>query len=473
MRPDALSQANKEVTRQRLLTVYWTAAIVAGGLLVLGVIKYFSSAVTEPQQTVPEEVVRFLPEDAADLRDQFKQALKYYESDIEGQLAIANLSAWNQKTLNDIHSLKKQALSAFGQGDYPGALDALKHARSLADQILMEWQERYSAAYSKALSFFSEGSSDAAKLSIDEALVLKPSNPEALILKKRIDVLPAVNELLAEAGTAGIENNERKELRILKEVIALDPVRVELKERILRLQDELAEEDFASFIDDGLKAVDNLKLNKARSSLRSAKAIFPSRREIQILGERISKVARALSLSNAIKKGDEAAKRDDWSFALLTYQQALKSHQDNGALKEKVQLARRMVSLSDSISDYLDRHHRLASENVALMAKKVLQEASHFLDMSRSLALKAAELTSVLAKYNRPADLVVRSDNNTHITVREVGNIGVVSEKLIRLKPGKYTLEGKRPGFKSKLLDVVIKLDQDLVEVKVICDERI
>lgn len=473
MRPDALSQASKEVKRQRLIIFYLAAAIVVAGLLVLGAMKYFGSAVTEPQQAPVEEIVLFPPEDTAELRDQFKEVLKYYESDIEDQLVIANLSAWNRKAYNDIHSLKKQALSAFGQGDYKRALDMLNQTGSLADQVLMQWKERYSAAYSKALSFFNEGSPDAARLSIDEALILKPSDPAALILKQRIDVLPAVKKLLAEADTAGIENDVRKELRILKEIIALDPVRGELKEKILRLEGKTDEEEFASFIDDGLKAVDGFKLGKARSALRSAKAIFPSRREIQILSDRISKVARTLSLSNALKKGDQAAKRDDWSFALVTYQEALKSHPDNGELIEKIQVARRIISLSDSISDYLGRHHRLASEKVALMAKQALEDAKDFSDMSRSLALKAAELAGVLAKYNRPADLIVKSDNKTHITIRRVGNIGAVSEKLIRLRPGKYTLEGKRPGFKSKLLDVVIKLDQDLTEVEVICDERI
>jgi tetratricopeptide (TPR) repeat protein len=473
MLPDELSQANKEATRQRLLTLYLAAAIVAAGLLVLGGMKFFGPAGEELQQVHVEETASFPLEDTAELRDQFKQILKYYESDIENQIVTANLSAWNQKAYSDIHSLKKQALSAFGKGDYKRALDVLKHTSALAEQVLIEWQERYSAAYLKALSLFNEGSPDKAKIRIDAALILKPSNPEALILKQRIDVLPTVNRLLLEANTARVENNVHKELKALKEIVVLDPARVELKDKFSALEGQIAEEEFASFIDAGLKAVDAYKLKKARSALRSAKAIFPSRREIQILGNRISKLARTLSLSNAIKKGDQAARRDDWAFALVTYREALKSHPDNAELTGKVQIARRIVSLSNSISDYLGRHYRLASKNVALMAKKALEDAGDFSDMSRSLALKAAELTDMLAKYNRPADLIVKSDNNTYITVRGVGNIGLVNEKLIRLKPGKYTLEGKRPGFKSRLLDVVIKPDQGLVEVQVICDERI
>jgi len=473
MHPDELSEANKKVARQRLLTLYLAGAIVLAGLLLLLAMKYLGPADTTTQPVPIQQEITIPADDGAELREQFKLALKDYETNIEGQLAMANLPAWNLQADHDIQAFKQQALSAFSQGDYKQALKAIMDAGLLAEQTLTDWSQRYSAAYSSALAFFNDMSPDKAKLSIDEALTLKPAEPDALTLKQRIDRLPEVKQLLDEANIAHIENDIRKRYRILQQVTALDPLRVELQDEISQLAQHIAEEDFAAYINAGLKAVDHRQLTPARSALRSAKAIFPSRREIQILSGRISALARALSLSSAIRKGDQAAKRDNWSLALITYQQALKTHPDNGELIKKVKLARRITSLSQSISDYVDRHHRLASPNVAAMAEKTLQDAKAFTDMSKSLVSKSIKLASLLERYSQPAELMIWSDNLTYITIRRVGKVGVVTQKLVRLRPGKYTLEGRRPGYKSKLLNIDIKLGQARLEVEVICNERI
>jgi len=59
------------------------------------------------------------------------------------------------------------------------------------------------------------------------------------------------------------------------------------------------------------------------------------------------------------------------------------------------------------------------------------------------------------------------------VLVRGIGKVGVISQKTIKLKPGNYTFEGTRNGFKSKLLQVLIPHDQNNYSVRIICDEPI
>ena len=253
----------------------------------------------------------------------------------------------------------------------------------------------------------------------------------------------------------------------------LDPLRVELQDEITHLQKSIAEKDFIAHINAGLKAVDQNRLADARVALRNARAIFSTRREVQILAGKVSRLASTQSLSHAITRADRAARQDDWAFALMTYQQALKHHPDNGELIKKTGLARRIVSLSQSISDYVDRHYRLSSLNVAAAAEKTLRDAKELTGKSNMLASKSAELASLLARYNQPADLVIKSDNQTNITIRGVGKVGLVEQKQISLRPGKYILEGKRQGYKSKLIEIEIGLEQQRLDIVIICDERI
>jgi hypothetical protein len=78
-----------------------------------------------------------------------------------------------------------------------------------------------------------------------------------------------------------------------------------------------------------------------------------------------------------------------------------------------------------------------------------------------------------MTRVNTPILVTVISDNQTYVLVRSVGKVGVVFQKNIQLKPGNYTFEGTRKGFKSKLVQAFIPYDQDSFRVRVICDELI
>ena len=50
---------------------------------------------------------------------------------------------------------------------------------------------------------------------------------------------------------------------------------------------------------------------------------------------------------------------------------------------------------------------------------------------------------------------------------------GRVRERTIELLPGEYVFEGKRRGYRSKLVDVIVQANLDTpLEVRVVCDER-
>ena len=475
MLPEALSQADKKLRRERFLTILLAAVTILAGISVLVVVKYLGSAENKPVDTATA-VDAYRPDPPADVsgyRDRFKQDLKYFESTIEPQLAAANLPAWSPQAASEIPALKNQALSSFAQEDYSNALESLLQARLLAEATLKEWEERYTRAYSQAFSFFTDGFADRAGLAIDQALTFKPSDPDALTLKSRIDVLPEVVSLLQEAVIARTENDLRKEIEALKQVVVLDPARTSLNERIRELEQKQGELEYASYINQGLKAVERRDLRKANSSLASAEALFPGRREARILRGRIASTARSISLSNAIQKGDAAIARDEWRHALDIFQQALRTHPNHAELLNRIRKAENIITLDAALSDYLSRHHRLSSPNVASAARKTLQESLEFSQMSRSLASKTGKLSELLAQYEIPVDLLIASDNKTHVSIRGLGNIGVIANKRISLRPGQYILEGKRSGFRSKLVRVVLNPGQTNTRVEVICDEQI
>ena len=82
-------------------------------------------------------------------------------------------------------------------------------------------------------------------------------------------------------------------------------------------------------------------------------------------------------------------------------------------------------------------------------------------------------MRELIARINQPVPVTVISDNKTYVSVRSVGKVGAVFQKIIELKPGRYTFEGTRRGFKSVLVETFITYDQNDFSVRVICDEPI
>ena len=79
-----------------------------------------------------------------------------------------------------------------------------------------------------------------------------------------------------------------------------------------------------------------------------------------------------------------------------------------------------------------------------------------------------------LKKWQTEVPLRVISDGETHISVRGVGIIGTVTDRTVLLRPGTYKLEGKKKGYRSKLIEVIVVSDANVLnEVTIICDEPI
>jgi len=456
---------------KRMLTVI---AIVACSIaVVIAAIWFFDDA--SPAQG-PENAVAVestAPQDDSKLREQFKQQLRAYETDIAPALAEANLKAWNANSEQEINTLQDNATAAFATGDYMAALQSLARLGSLAKQVLVQRDDIFSSQFTLAEQALAADKTSEAKLHIGKALQVKSDNPEALKLAQRIDALPKILALLKKASIAHTENNPEKEYAAVVEVFKLAPDRPGLTQRKQALAEQIRENQFAPLIDHGLEQVKKRQLRAARASFDAAKRLYPGRSELHVLQEAIGKLAVSLDLGAAIRRGKAAIAQDDWLKARSVYAAAIKRHPDNKTIQDGLQLSNKLVSLHGSISNYLNRPERLSALNVAAAAQQVLDQARFFVRNSQSLAKKAAALRAMLANANVKIPVTVTSDHQTYILVRGVGKVGLTEERIIQLKPGIYTFEGVRKGYKSKLVEVRIPIGASSFGVNVICDERI
>ena len=430
---------------------------------------------TPEPATETTEIARAHPSaaDGEAVRQAFKAALRQFQEELEPRIAGQGFINWNARMGSDILFLKDAAVEAFNIGDTKKALTDITKASEMARAGIEDKTRAYETALETARAGKAGDDYETAIRNVETALRLVPGSPEAETLRGEIEALPATLKLLKAADAARAESDLEKEHDLLQQVALRDPSRTAVKQRVTELAHRIAENNFARFIRAGLDRVDARALEKAEANLKAARRIFPDREEVAILAGRVEVLRRDLTTLALLDDAAAAAAKDDWNTSLSLYRQARKIQGDNQRAADGVALASAITTINQGLTDHLAAPHRLSSTNVAGAAGTLLKKANTVAGKSPSLDNQAKALTSMLVAYTTEVPVKVLSDGQTRVSVRGVGRVGAVQSKTIKLKPGTYTFEGVRTGFKSKLVRIEISPGASDLSVEVICDERI
>jgi tetratricopeptide (TPR) repeat protein len=458
--------------RRRLLWIGLFATLCLGGLGLLGLsLLDFSAKDNAPIVVAEKESV---PEtDMAEYRDDFMERLQQYENELEPRLQDTDLEQWNPDAFFQIKELKDQTLLHFSSSDYPEALETLQLLKERSEEILVQSEQIYAENLNAAASSLAEDLYEKAKFHIDKALMVAPNSNEALELQMKIEKLPHILPLLNEAKVARAEKDLQKEFEFLQKVLRITPERKEAAERVSVLSGLIKEEQFESHIAAGFAAVENKQEKEARHFYQLAKKVDSAREELSLLLGQILALEKSLRVQRAVKQAEQAIRRDDWLQARKNFAIATKDAPENKTVVEGLRRADLILDLQARLSRFTKNPYRLAHVDVRADAEKALTQAETASNYSFAIKRQAEELRELIGKLNRSIPVTIISDNETYVIVRSVGKVGAVSEKIIQLKPGSYTFEGTRRGFKSKLVQRLIPYNQDNFSVRIICDEPI
>jgi hypothetical protein len=414
-------------------------------------------------QTVPDE----------QLRQSYINALNDYRNSIEPELNKINLSQWDKLRSDRLVTLQEEALSKFSISDYAGALSDIEELTQLAQVMITDSQQQFDDAFSDAQAAYDADNYNDAKFYIANALMLNNESLEAAALLSNIDKLPDVLPLLEKANTARVENNYEKELSLIKELIKLVPERKSAVERKQLLTDIINKKNFKSNIAQSYQAIEQGNATKAKQRFLTAKKIFPDRQEIADIKIALQELDRKQRLEKYQQAAQTAIASDDWVTAKQQLELVLREQADDKLIQKSLARAITIITLKSEFDQYIDNPYRLSSEQLTSKVKDRIAKANTYVGISPSLNKKTDALSRLVESMNKKVSIEVISDNQTNIIVRGVGVVGVTQSKTIQLTPGRYKFEGKREGFKSKLIDVLIPYDKTTYRLEIVCDEPI
>ncbi|HIM38450.1 MAG TPA: hypothetical protein EYM37_00770 [Methylophaga aminisulfidivorans] len=471
----------KQAKQQRLLI---GVIIVLSLILVTGLVLFslnnvrFNSTTTEKSPPNTQPAVQKVEEpkneeDIAAFRQAYLDAFSQYENTLKPQLEKIDIDSWDKSLAETLTTQEQTAVDTFGTGQYAKAKQAIDTLTQTAEKTLADSEAAFEKAMQEAQKAYDNYDYQRARLEIDNALIHKADSADAQTLAQKIENIPQIVELNEAIRVAKNENNPNKELSLIEELLKIEPDREEMKQRAQVLRTQLAESRFNQAISQAYQAIKQQQVEKARQALSQAEKIYPSRPENKEVKAALAQLESQLRFNQHIVAAEKAQQADNWETAKQELSAALKERPANKDLIDRLNQAKRIVEIDQNIQGLLQNPYRLSNPAVKATADINVIQAESFGAQSPSLAKAAQQLKSTINAVNTPVNVNVISDGKTFVSVRGVGKVGETTGKTIQLKPGTYSFEGKREGYRSKLIEVQIPLNRSDYQVTVIADERI
>jgi hypothetical protein len=406
-------------------------------------------------------------------REQYLNATAEYSNEIEPKLNNIDIEKWKKTESAKIDELIDSAVTLFGQSNYKTAYKNAKQANNLALSLISESESNYQEAMQKAANAYAEDNYESALFNVKQALMFNLTSQDASELLNKIEDLREILELMEQAKIARLENKHQQELNILDKIISLSPERKSVVERSKELKKIIKANEYSRKINQIYGYIKKENVSKAKALLGQLKKAYPSKPELNDIAGEIAELEKNKKIENWNKSAKTAVAKDDWKSASQYLKNIIALIPADAEYSKRLKQANDIVSLGNSLSSFIADPYRLSNKSYLAKAQSVIENSSTYLNDSSSLKIKSEQLEELIQKANSKVNIKILSDNNTHILVRGVGIVGKTNAKDIQLLPGQYKFEGKREGYKSKLVNVLVPYDKNNITLTIICDEQI
>jgi len=388
-------------------------------------------------------------------------------------VATPYLSKWQSAKVEGFQADIDQAFNDYGASNYSQAKTTIEQLNTDITEYQNAFEKAYKQAYENAAKAFAADDIDEATQLNAQALNVKGDYSDALALQKRIDTYHEVADLYEQARVGGVEGNIEKQRAAYQQILKLDPQQQDAKAALAKVEQQIKQQRFARALATAVNAIDNKDFDRAQEALAKASAIDNNRPELVTLQAQIDAELKSQGVKSLEKRIQVFAGADEWQTVQMLAEKGLADYPDSRVVQQAKQSASEILAASSALDVYIDRPGRLADNNIRQNAVNAVSKYSDLTQLSAKLGKKVDQVEQLIEKENQPIDVTIRSDNRTYIKVLGVGVVGEVREKTIQLKPGKYQLEGRREGYRSTIVDVVVEKSGTPIVINVQCNERV
>ncbi len=395
---------------------------------------------------------------------------------LEVQFALEEMAV-EQWAADDFAAAQELAATADTQYREQMFIDAAETYRAGLNAMLAI-QDSAEAVFRKSLdAAIAALRSDQAQAALDAvgtAILIKPDDPEALVVLARAESLEPLLELLKTANTLSAAGDLEAAIATLKDAVAMDPEHAGARAQLAATQRRLAKQNFNRAMSEGYSHLDAQEFDSAVRAFKAAQAILPAAGEpATALAE--TRIARTQAQIEAWRRrAADAEQREDWSRAVSAYKEILDIDRSVVVARSGLLRSKSRAQIDQRIKKALASTDRLSSDAIYKDTQALYQQALALESKGPLLREQLAALSTLLEQAAIPQPVLLQSDEATDVTVLKVAKLGEFRRQQLSLKPGVYTAVGVRKGFRDVRKQFRVKPDGDQATVvEVICTERI
>jgi len=414
------------------------------------------------------------------------------EADVAAEKKAEELTEKHSELGKRVADLDSRAAAQWGGADFAAArksfdevggmlerrqYEAAQAPTTALEKSLTEIESRLPAALaaqnSEGKRALTAGEFENSRQAFQTALKIEPGNNEATDGLAKVAAASGVVPTLADAENAENAKDWSKAQALFADVLKRNPGNVTATEGLARVRQTIADNEFNATMGAGLAALNAGRLSEARTHLERAQRMRPGNPEVAAALQRAADTGSGRSLAELEQRAARLASEERWTEAQAIYDEALARDPSlqfaidgRAAVAPRAELGKRLQTL-------IDRPERLAEDSVRVEAERLLVRAKALPNQGPVIRSQVSRLELLLPTFNQPVMLALESDNATEVAIQRVGFFGAFERREVTLKPGKYTVTGKRSGFRDVRREITVAPGQAEQTIVIRCLEPI
>ena len=412
---------------------------------------------TTPQQTRNDNSpAPFAATQRELMRTKAQEALASF---VELQLELQDsmkVQEWGQTELDEAMALATEGDLHFSEERYPSSLEAYKHAAEKMASLLEDGNNRFNNSLTNTAKAIDNFDPTAANESLNLALTLKPMDAEAHALQTRVNNLPKVINLIRTAKNHELSGQFSEALDVYQEIRKIDPETNNLKALVDQATNERTNQQVATKIGQGFRALEQQKFEQARTAFNTALRLAPEN-PIALGGlEQLTKTHDLDTIKRLRQNAEANVQQEQWSDAVAAYQSILDMDANIQFAIDGKSTSLQHQQTTNLLTKITEQPNRLSSQSLYLQAGEIVAKANKLPHRGPILNELLEQTVHLLSLYKDPVSVILLSDNATDITLSNVGRLGAFKEKTLNLRPGLYTVRGSQNGCRDLYLSIEV-----------------
>ncbi len=465
-------------------STFQRATLIVLGLLLAGTVFLLPRFVTEPWVAESPDSLPPLPQGspstvapstAAELTQYRQESQKVLAEVVamRDRLQERKVEGWAEVEFRLALDLVEAGDQSYDYGEYAASLDQYRQARDRLAGLEELGRQKLAQAKVDAEEAVESLNLNVAQGAIELARLIEPEDPQVSVLGPRVDVLPEVAALIESGDQALARDHYRDAQSAYRQAAQLDPAHRRAAESLARANQELTALAFRDAMSRGFAAMERGDFAGARTAFGEAGRIRPGDPAVSGALEQVANLESGDVVGEELLRAQALESEEAWSEAVSIYESLLE--QDPSLTDARVKLipARVRADLDARLESYIDEPLRLSNRSQYDAAGVALSDARSIPQPGPRLRGQIDELATLIQRANSPVDVVFRSDNQTHVVLFRVADLGRFEQRSMKLRPGKYVVAGTRPGYRDVRVEFTVTGDPLAEPIIVRCEQPV